>query len=323
MMRQANSARFFAPSGKSVRLKRDDEVAYIVDRPALDLELVSRAQSNNAEYSFSTHVTNIEFENNHVRIRANGNGKSGDFKGETAIIATGYGSDLPRNLNLGKISDFIIGAQAEVEINKVDEVEIYLDHKLAPGGFAWLVPTTNGKGLAGLMTRHQQEYHLNQLLSNLKAKGKIVSTEFNYNYGVIPLRTLPKTYAERILVVGESAGQVKPTTGGGIYYGIVCGEIAVDILNHAFMTNNFAASNLSLYQKQWQTRLKRELIIGYWAHRLWSKLSNNQIEYLFNITNKKGITELIDSSEDFSFDWHSRLIPKMLRFVLPFTKQKN
>lgn len=322
-MRRANSAKFFTSSGRFIRLWRHEEVAYITDRASLDQELSRKAQATGVDYSFSTHVKSIEFGTGCLLIKTNSHNEEKVFEAETAIIATGYGSTLTRNLGLGKINDSTIGAQAEVKINNIDEIEIYFDQRLSPGGFAWLVPTKENKGLAGLMTRYQPELYLNQFLLKLKTQGKIESTEVNCNYAVIPLRPLSKTYTDRILVVGDAAGQVKPTTGGGIYYGIICANIAANVLHQALRSGDLSANRLSTYQKQWHSKLSRELTLGYLAQRLWSKLSNSHIEYLFSIAQKKHIPELITTTKNFPFDWHSQLLLQMIVSLPPFIKPQK
>jgi len=322
ILRTANSARFIAASGKSLKLCRNENVAYILDRPALNRALAEHARAAGASYLFQTQVTDIQPDSNRVCVRATQQGKTRSFDAQVAIIATGYGSSLPEKLGLGKINDSIIGAQAEVQVKGIDEVEMYIDHELAPGGFAWLVPTKNGKGLAGMMTQQQPKKHLKQLLTSLKAQGKIISADVTCGYGVIPLVPLPRTYANRILAVGEVAGQVKPTTGGGIYYGLLCADVVADVLKRALATSDFSASRLSYYQKQWQAKLKREQSIGYLAHRIFRDLGNKQLEMLLNFANSLGIPKIIAESKDFSFDWHGRLILNILRqLILGFPAQ--
>jgi digeranylgeranylglycerophospholipid reductase len=315
IMRQASSARFLSPSGKPLRLWRADEVSYIIDRPALDLALASRAQASGASYLFCAHVTDIQIGADYIHVTVNHHGQNKIFKAETAVIATGFGSSLPRKVGLGKISDFMVGAQAEVDISNLDEVEVYFDQSLAPGGFAWLIPTRDGKGFAGLMTHQQPNWHLSKLLSNLKAQGKITSTKAISGYSAIPLQPLHKTYTDRILIVGEAAGQVKPTTGGGIYYGLLCAIIAADSLHQAFLANDFSKPRLASYQKKWRAKLGQELQVGYWVHRLYGKLNNQQIERLHNFISSNGIPQFIAKSDDFSFDWHSKLILNMLKHL--------
>ena len=321
--RKANSAKLFFPSGRYLRVQRNEEVAYIVDRVCLEQQLVSKAKSLGTKYLFSTPVTDIKIENENVTLITNGNSEHTELKAKLAIIATGYGSDLVRNLGLGKINDFVIGAQAEVTTSNMEEVEIYLDSRLAPGGFAWLVPTDNGKGLAGLITKHKQELYLNELLLHLESRNKIKPTDTKGNYGVIPLQPLPKTYADRLLVVGESAGQIKPITGGGIYYGIICADIAAQVIHKSLSSGIFSANVLSSYQKRWRQKLNKELMIGHWTRWLWTKLGNSQIEYLYNIAQQNNIPEIIQNEEGFSFDWHSILLLQIVRSISPFKKWKR
>ena len=108
---------------------------------------------------------------------------------------------------------------------------------------------------------------------------------------------------------------MKPTTGGGIYYGLLCANIAADSLHQGFLANDLTASRLSCYQKKWQARLGKELRIGYWAHRLYQRLGNQQIERFYDFANNSGILQLIVNSQDFSFDWHGGLILNILKHL--------
>ena len=315
ILRPASAAKFVAPSGKWLRLWRDSEVAYILDRPALDRALANRAQEAGARYLFAAQVKDIKLEADRVRVKANCRGEDRVFEARAAVLATGFGSPLPGRLDLGHISDFVTGAQARVEINEVDEVEVYFNQALAPGGFAWLVPTRDGEGLAGLLTRRQPELCLKSLLSRLWAQGKIASSEADADYGAVPLRPLPRTCTDRVLVIGEAAGQIKPTTGGGIYYGLLCAEIAADCLHQAFMTDDFSAAKLSSYDRQWRARLGRELQTGYRLVRFYQRLSNQNIERLFWIMSRSDLPQFIASLEPLPFDWHGALTMKLLKYL--------
>jgi len=316
IMRQVSSARFLAPSGKPVSVSRNQTVAYVIDRPALNTMLADRAKECGVFYLFGAQVTNIKIESGSLQVSANCRGHKKTFEAESAVIATGFGSPLPGRLGLGEIKHFVVGAQTEVNVTETDEVEIYLDRRLAPGCFAWLVPTRDNKGLAGLLTHQQPKQYLKKLLSTLKSQGKITSDEVSPGFSIIPLRPLPRTYADRIIVVGEAAGQVKPTTGGGIYYGLICADIAADTLHNAFQAHDLSKSRLASYQKNWYARLGKELQVGYWAHLLYQKLDNRQIERLHSFIDKYGIPQFIAGLDDFPFDWHSELILKILKHLV-------
>jgi digeranylgeranylglycerophospholipid reductase len=320
VLREAGSAKFISPSGKRLRLYQDSPVSAIVDRVRLDMSLAEQAQEAGADYLFGAKAMDILSGPDAVKVRVNGRHKGATLKAEAAIISSGFGSTLPKRLGLGEIKQFVVGAQAEVAISGTDEVEVYFDNSLIPGGFAWLVPTTEGKGLAGLLTRHQADSRLKDFLNALSGKGKIASSDVPASYALIPIRPLAKTYTNRVLVVGEAAGQVKPTTGGGIYYGLLCADMATEVLHQTFRDGNFSAAALSAYQKKWQARLGRELTVGYWARNLLGRLGNNYIDYLFHLASKKGVPELIAATKNFPFDWHSQLLLKIAPRLIPFVK---
>lgn len=152
-------------------------------------------------------------------------------------------------------------------------------------------------------------------MAALKTQGKIATTEVIPDYRLIPLQSLPKTYSDRLLVVGEAAGQIKPTTGGGIYYGLVCADIAADTLHRAFQDHEFSGSRLASYEKKWRARLGKELIVGYWAHRIYRMLDNRQIERLHNFISHNGMPQFMAELYEFPFDWHSELILKTLKHL--------
>ena len=320
----ANSAVFISSSGQVVRFWRNEDIAFIIDRIYLEQSLVQNSKSVGTEYQFNTLVEGIDYspESIHV-VTSNNKARKTDIESKTVIIANGFGSKLVANLGLGRIKHFWIGTQVEIEGQKIKEIEIFLDKSMAPKGFAWLVPTHEGKGLAGLLTDRQPGLRICQFISFLKSCGKITAVSGEPRYAPIPLKPLTKTYADRMLVVGEAAGQVKPITGGGIYYGILCAQIAADILCKAFKVGDFSAEFLSQYQKQWHKKLLRELTIGGFAQRLFANLTDKQIDYLFNIIRKKQIPEFIAGINEFSFDTHSKLLLQAAYCLLPFAKHSK
>ncbi|MFA5054560.1 MAG: NAD(P)/FAD-dependent oxidoreductase [Dehalococcoidia bacterium] len=317
VLREARSAKLFSPSGRLIRLHSERPQTYIVDRSAFDRMLADSAASHGAKYFTSNKVTGIEITSDRVRLSID---KGKTFESRTAIIASGFYSKLTQKLGLEKYRDFITGAQAEVTIkesSELEEIEIYFDQDLAPGFFAWLVPTSPQRALAGLFSRKAPKKHLSRFLQTLYDRGRITSSEVEITHGAIPLKPLNKTYYERVIVAGDAAGQVKPTSGGGVYYGMICAQIASDVLRTAFAENDFSEGSLSAYQKEWQKEIGQELRNGYIARRIYEKLSNRLIDNLFGLSLKKGLHEIINESEDISFDWHGRAFSEFIRNSVP------
>ncbi|MBA7469862.1 hypothetical protein ES707_05136 [subsurface metagenome] len=312
ILRWANSARLFSPSGRLVRLWRQEPQACIVDRAAFDMAIVNRARSKGAEYMLNCPVRGVEVEDDRVRLTAVHQGEKLSLEARAAVIATGFNSKLIADLGLGEVGDFVAGAQAEVETTGVDEVEVYFGQEIAPGFFAWLVPTVANKARVGLLSRRNPGHYLRKLMSSLLAQGKIVSAEVKLNHGGIPLKPLPRTYGDRLVVVGDAAGQVKPTTGGGIYYGLLCADIAADNLHRALGSDALTAKSLAGYERQWQKKLGGELKKGYWARKFYERLNDRQIDRMFDIIKSSGIDEALLREKDLSFDWHAEVALKLL-----------
>jgi len=308
IFRQANSARVLSPSGKLLSLWRQEPQACIVDRAAFNEALASRAQDRRVEYVLNSMVRGIEVRNDRVRIELGRyRGEPNFFEARAAVIANGFKSKLVEELGLGMVGDFAIGAQAEVETREVDEVEVYLGKKIAPAFFAWLVPTSPQRALVGLLSRRRPGFYLRRLISSLVTQGKIASAESEISYGGVPLKPLARTYSDRVVVVGSAAGQVKPTTGGGIYYGLLCADIAASNLHQALESDNLSARNLADYEKGWKRKLGWEIRVGYWARKIYELLSDRQLDRIFDIIKSSGI-------DDLSFDWHGGVLRRLIRY---------
>ena len=312
VLRRARGAKLFSPSGKLLRLWRQETQACIVDRAAFDMNMAERAQGRGVQYVLNSPVRDIEVVDDRVRVESVRQGEKLNLEGRAVVIVAGFGSGLVEKLGLGKIGDFVMGAQAEMETVGVDEVEVYFGQEIAPGFFAWLVPTSLQRALVGLAAHRSSSLYLRKLMSSLLAEGKIASAEAEPCYRAIPLKPLPRTYSHRLVVVGDAAGQVKPTTGGGIYYGLLCADIAASNLHRALGDDDLSAKSLASYERDWKNKLGRELKIGYRARKFYERLSDRQIDRIFDIIKSSGIDEALLKADDLSFDRHGEVILRLL-----------
>ena len=143
-----------------------------------------------------------------------------------------------------------VGVQYEITSHP-NEVDVYLGKK----GYGWVVPTPNGNGFVGSMG----EYNLSGLLAGKKIIDK--------KEKIVPLDSAPSTYQDRTLFVGECAGQVKTTTGGGIYFGLICADIAIKVINEGLP--------FSEYEMRWKKEIGLDLWKGVVAWGIFRLLPNN------------------------------------------------
>jgi flavin-dependent dehydrogenase len=325
VLTEVKSAKFYSPSGRCLRLQTHNVQACVVDRLLLDKALASKAQAQRAQYFFSSSVIDILPGTDNIRVEALCAGTREIFSARAVVLANGFRPRLPHMLGLGRIKRFLIGAQAEVEAKNVDEFEVYFGQGIAPGGFAWLVPTSANRAYVGLLATSQAKLYLRKFLNNLFSQGRITSQDVGIGQRGVPMGTLARSYEARLLVIGDAAGQVKPTTGGGIYFGHLGARIAAEVLDGALGSDSLTAGQLSIYQKKWRAKIGKELSRGYGARWAYAKLGDRQIEGIFNALDSNGMAETLLSLDNFSFDWHSKLILTVLKYssAYPLLKIKH
>ena len=305
---EVRSANLVSPEARSTQLEARSPQACIIDRVAYVASFAQRAQDAGASYCLGERVLQVLPDDRGVSVIT----QQASYRARSLVLAAGFGSPLTRQLGLGSVPDYVPAIQATVATTAATEVEIYLGQEMAPGFFSWLVPTSPGRALAGLLTRRKAQAHLVKFLQYLRASNRITGIVKEPACWGVPLRPLRRTYRDRVLVVGDAAGQVKPTTGGGIYYSLLASEIAVEVLDQALRGDDLSSASLSRYQSQWKNLLSHELETGYSARRLYEFLTDQQISSLIRQAGANGVYEDLTNSAESAFDWHSQLIGKLM-----------
>lgn len=312
---RAAAATVVSPAGNRYRIERGEPQATVIDRAAYVAGIARRAMYAGAEYRLGERVTGLEVRTGGVDVTTDGEAGPGRFRGQMVVIASGFRSPLldMAGLPRGRRGDLMIGSQVEVEADGLEDAEVYLGRSIAPGSFGWLVPTGRSTALAGLMSQQRLNGHMDDFLRHLGREGKVRRVAGRVRSWGIPLRPPPKTFGDRVLVVGDAAGQVKPTTGGGIYYAQLSGELAAKAADDAFTASDFSARRLAGYEGAWKALLGRELRVGYLARLLYSTLGDSQIERLLSRVIGNGMCDELVGSRHFSFDWHSETLLRAAR----------
>jgi digeranylgeranylglycerophospholipid reductase len=210
-----NSIRGIAPSGNYIRYQSASPLAYIVDRRLFDFELNKMATDKGATTYLNAKVEEIDLAAGYFRIRVNAGGEKKEVGARAGVIATGLElRSFPGIFR--KPVKFLYGVQTDVRMEDVGDVEVYFGKNIAPGSFGWVVPVDGESAKIGLIVEKTPVEFLKRFLGHPLISKRICSHGHKIRCSPIPLRRVPKTYAERLVIVGEAAGQVKTTTGGGI-----------------------------------------------------------------------------------------------------------
>jgi digeranylgeranylglycerophospholipid reductase len=302
---EADSARFWGAAGQSVMVQSDRIRAAIVDRVRLDATIAARAATAGVAVRQGMRVERIETGPEGVSVT--GPGFEAGIRARTCVLACGANYRFHKGLGLGAPTTFLQSAQLEAPFPEVPGVEIQLGQEVAPAGFAWLVPLRRDSvscARIGLMAATQSRVRFRAFLSSLcQRTGARLEAFPEPRFKMLPLGPVSRTYARRVLAVGDAAGLVKPTTGGGIYYGLVSGRLAGEVLHTALATDRLEERDLRVYETRWHRRLGREIRVGLAFRRVAAGLTDESIDSLIELARVNGIVPLLQRTA--SFNWHS------------------
>ncbi len=300
---------FFSPSGIRLEYVHRDDIACVIDRQRFDNQILGLARDRGVGLEFGERIVRITQNETEGVILKSGRKT---YLGQIAVIATGVEYRLQRLSGLGEVRDFLLGAQIEVPFHwkkGADEelIEIYTGQDIAPGSFTWIVPAGT-KTKYGVLTERDAKGYLQRFL-NSRFDDKI-SREYEIKEKPIAYGSIGRSINGRILAVGEAAGQIKTTTGGGIFYGLTCAEVAAELIYKSLSKNNL--SRLTEYEDRWRKMIGNEIVIGKRVRNIATKLDNETIDRLFRkVKDSHFLIEGI--MRRMNFEYHSGLIRFLLK----------
>jgi len=306
---------FFSPSSVTIDYTSSSTLALVVDRSLFDRGILEQARKKGVDVHLGEKVYQVNAHQNFVEAESRSEDYTKKVRAKAVVIATGINYQLHRSLGLGVPADFIQGAQAEVEVKGLSGTEIYIGKRISPGAFAWAVPLDNGWARMGVLAENKGISHLEEFLK-MRFAGRIKQENPRIFQKRIACGAAKRSVKDRILAVGEAAGQVKTTTGGGIFYGLLCSEIAVHVLQKAFSKGDLSQRGLFQYERLWRSKLGKELKMGQWARKVLRKLTDKQIDKIFRFVREKAfIKKLLEKKV--KFDYHASLISSGLKLLRP------
>ncbi len=306
----AGTARFWGAAGQSVPVGAEGVRASIIDRALLDERLAAAAVAAGAALRTSSRVDRLAIGPHSVQVTVRG--VETPIAGRMAVLACGANYRFHRQLGLGLPDVFLQSAQLEVPFPLAPEVEVRFGREVAPSGFAWLVPVMRGDAphaRIGLMTETRSEQRFGQFAASLWARAALPPVPLRPRLKILPLGPVPKTYGHRLVAVGDAAGLVKPTTGGGIYYGLLSGSIAASVIAEGLTQDRLDQGYLQRYERLWRRRLGPEIRMGLAFRRVAARLPDESIDRLIDVARTSLVPLLQETA---SFDWHRKAAVALL-----------
>ncbi|GIW48274.1 MAG: hypothetical protein KatS3mg078_2151 [Deltaproteobacteria bacterium] len=304
-------AELFSPGGISISYTHPDESVVVVDRHIFDKKMGESAQKKGVEIQLGTKVSSLTVRDNFVEATLRTQGEEKKVTAEIAVIATGVRFNLQLALGLGRPKKILKGIQIEIKDRQPERLRVYFGSRFSLGFFGWAIPLIDGRTRVGVMTEGNPLEGLKGTLSQVIQDAESYLANCKIKRRGIAFGVIQRTYSDRIIAVGEAAGHIKTTTGGGIYYGLISAEMASDTIKKAFQKGSFKAGVLSEYETKWKKTLGKEITLGEYFHSFFSRLGDKEIDELFHAAEKDGLLSFI--SQKGRFDWHREVIIKILK----------
>ena len=272
--KQIKKISLISENGTEVALRQKSPYAYLLKRKSL-----SKYLRKNLDIRIET-PWKIDIFEDHVHVWTD----HGDYKAKMVIGADGANSFTRKQMGI-KSPDIYTGVMASAPIRKRRGIDVFLNKNYSESFYAWYIESN---GEYGLISKHPK-----QKFDNLKKDKEFKNTSFYSR----PIALGPvKSYNFRSILVGESCGQVKPISGGGIIYTLKSSKKALKAINKALDYNDFFTP-FKNYDKHWKRMFKKQMRKQFIFKSIYKRLKNEDINSLLNQYKKD-----IESWDGFDYD---------------------
>ena len=315
-----SQANFYSPTGFKFSVHLAKPVTCAVNREAFDKHIADMAEAAGASYCLDSRVQSLIIEGGIVKgVTVKHDDKEERFPAKIVIDAEGISPRLLRQTDLAGLNGerLVYGVSAEVENVKdmeLDAVEVFVGKAYAPGFYGWLIPRRDETAKVGLAAKagNPKEF-LQRLMLKHPVASKQLSRAKITRMAFHPITLggpIPKAYADGFLAAGDVASQVKPTTGGGVVFGLTCAGIAAEVAHEAMRRNDVSSNFLQMYQKRCADTLGFDFSVMLRVRRFLDSLSDEKLDEVLRFCARVGLDKTLENVEE--IDFQGQLLLKIL-----------
>ncbi len=316
ILNRVKIAKLISPSNNILKLSGNEE-PYVVDRIALDQLFYKKIENNpNIAYFLGEKFKSFRYlkykkiKNKKIEIRTSK---------RKIISSLLIGCDGPLSSVgkcLGRHNSIIYATQIRIKgfFNK-NEALMYFDETWNDL-FGWIVPEGKEIFRIGLASSEEPMKNFKKFLKRININ---YSNKIDHQGGIIPIGTMNKTSYDNVLLVGDSACQVKATTGGGIIMLLIATKYASNCIINCFKHNEFSKKFIiKYYHKPCSNKIGKELKIHYIIRLFLKHLKNQDLDEFFTIIDNSKIKDLISFYGD--MDFPKKILFKLLKnpYIIKF-----
>ncbi len=292
--------RVISPKGSEYEF---DFEAYILDRTKLEQQMAKEVEKLGGTIQLHTPV-DLFHENGSLLV---GRNQADSVNAKVIIAADGFPSKVAKSAGI-LTEDYITPNNVAINYEylitdlSVDQsvTEMYIGTEFAPGGYGWIIPKGNRSANVGIGIRTSYSkkndgrsylhFFLDTCsLTKLKLEGGKPGPMIA---DVLPVDgPLAATYCGHVMAVGDAAGMVMPTNGGGIATAMITGEIAGEVAADHIQKG----VPLSEYEKKWKQAMGKEMYVSTRLRRLADRFMGNDLLFhlLLRVLGTQGVKDVI------------------------------
>ncbi|MGF7118715.1 geranylgeranyl reductase family protein [Methanobacterium oryzae] len=312
ILNEIHGACLYSPSNTMISMRKKEEpLAYVLDRVAYDKFLAQLAVDKGAELFLNHRVNDVDTKNGEIFF------KDKKISAKVIVGADGYSSivsnKFKNNLKTVQAAQYLVDTGKDTFND--DYFQVNVNSEISPG-FIWTIPLSESTARIGLFANSSYK-SLNIILNNfLESNEKLKDAEIlKKYYGKIPLYDSKDIVKDRAILLGDSASQVKPTTGGGLIIGFICAKIAAEIVSEAINSNNM--NILKEYQKQFKKMYNNELKLQLKVQETYGSLSDEDLDSVILKLKEKEVGKIVSEYGD--LDSQSPLVINLLKSGILFS----
>lgn len=323
VLNRIRGALIYSPAGRVLELDAGGPHAVVMDRPEFDRRVARTAVEAGAELRLPAKWMGATRQNGTVvsRVLLRRDGKTDEVEVSSRLLvgADGVQTNVGRSMGLPRPKEFLPGYEAEMDglhLPRSDVIPVFASQRLAPGFFSWIIPVSRESGRAGLcmrMRRRSAKAHFDEFLHDphvapyLTPQARVTRPIV----GTVPLG-MPKTFtADGVLLVGDACAMPKPTSGGGIYTGLVGSVYAAEAASEALRRGDTSREALRKYERRFvRSKVGRELRLGWRLRRAFLRLTESEIEEALRLLRSRRARGVLDRFGD--IDHPSHLLAPLL-----------
>ncbi|MDO5815554.1 MAG: NAD(P)/FAD-dependent oxidoreductase [Methanobrevibacter sp.] len=300
-----------------LNVETQENVAYVIDRIAYDQFLLNRATENGVDL-INQKVVDVDTEEGITYFSNN------QFITSKIIIACdGHSSKIASKIGneqksyhasqmLVSIDDENMGNFRKSDKKKDDYVDTFLSEEILPG-FLWIIPLENNTYRVGLFSNQS---HKNQDVTLMDFLNENFEYEILERYkGFIPIfNDKNQLVKDRVILVGDAASQIKPTSGGGLLIAFDSCKIASKYVLEAIKNDDI--NILEGYQKEFNDKYLKEFSYQFKVQKTLNLLNDDDLDYLFEKLKRNDCERIISEYGD--MDNQSALVKEFIKRGLIF-----